>query len=105
MPLQKYIACGSKKSDRRRNRSGVARFVLTNMTIGLALITGLALISATVGFTVWVGKQIPTCPDWALSCDVPSHSGQYTPSPVLRLAQVGRCIEERSWPLLLTRTF
>jgi len=51
-------------------RSGLWRLVLCNPTLILAFVLGIACILATFGFTVWLSKQIFSCPSWAVGCYV-----------------------------------
>jgi hypothetical protein len=59
------------------SRRGFWHFIRHNVTILIALIAGLGLVTATMIFTAWLGKQIPLCPDWAILCTVSDRVGTY----------------------------
>jgi hypothetical protein len=51
-------------------RRGLWYFVRDNVTVPVALFTGLACIVATIIFTTWLSKQVLRCPTWSTSCSV-----------------------------------
>ncbi len=66
-PLTSETASGWTKPP---SKPSLRVFIFHKKGIFYSVISGLAFIGASLGFTLWLSKQVLTCPGWAVDCAV-----------------------------------